>query len=374
MAGRDESRASGYRIDLSPSFEPVLDLWNDLAVTGDATPFQSRAWLEAWTQTFGRDPGTRMIAATVRDASGAAVLALPLVWRRVGLLSSIEFADGGVTDYNAPIVGTGAPSTPAEASRLWRALLKALPRSDVIHFERMPYRIGERLNPLGLLASARPANVAGLALALPNGYAAWRHALPRRFRMELGRCDRLFEAMRKTSFERVDGGGSDVHLALERLQKERIAALDLTYTLDDATPKAFYRRLADQPGALTALTAEGVVVAVLLGLRHADRFVMLRIASDDAYARLSPGRSIITRTMDALNADGVTVFDFALGDYAYKRRLGGEPVDLREILVARSPLGLNEAAMFRAKAFIRADPRRLALAKRLRALATGLRR
>ena len=370
MAEHEETRVSGYTVDLAPSFEPVLDLWARLGETGDLTPFQSRAWLEAWTDTFGREPRTRMIAATVRDASGAAVLGLPLVRRRVGLLSSIEFADGGITDYNAPIVGAGAPQTPMGATRLWHALRKALPRSDVIHFERMPLRIGARFNPLGLLAGSRPAGVAGLALTLPEGYDAWRQALPRRFRMELGRCDRLFDALPDAAFRRVSGGQSDLQAALERLQKARIAALDLPYTLENDAPKAFYRRLADRPGALTALMAEGRVVAVLLGLRQGDRYVMLRIASDEAYARLSPGRLIITRTIEALSAEGVTIFDFALGDYAYKRRLGGEPVDLCEILAARSPLGLHEALWFRLKAFVRADTGRHALARRLKALAT----
>ena len=103
-------------------------------------------------------------------------------------------------------------------------------------------------------------------------------------------------------------------------------------------------------------------------MRQGARYVMLRIAINEAYARLSPGRLIITHTMRALREDGVTTFDFALGDYAYKRRLGGEPVDLQEILAARSPLGWPEALRFRAKAFVRADPRRHALAKRVKGL------
>ena len=368
--GQVEARRSlaDFDVEIESSFASRLDLWESMARMGHALPFQSRAWLQAWGEAFGQELGSEILAVTIRDRDGNPVLALPLVKRRVGLLTSIEFADGGVADYNAPILGPRAPQTADGARRIWRALLDALPRSDVIHLERMPLRVGSAINPLSLLTASRPSGVSGLAVTLPEGYASWRQALPRRFRMELGRCERLFEALPEARFRRIGPDEPEVFAAIERLQRARIAALGKPYILDETGPAAFYHHLArDEAHAiLTAALAGDAVVAALFGLRHGSHYVMLRIAADPAQARLSPGRLVISKTIEALSADGVTTFDFALGDYTYKRRLGGEPVPLCELLHARSILGLHEAALFRLKAFIRGDPKLRALAKRVR--------
>ena len=351
-----------FTVEIESSFAAALDRWERMIRDGAvALPFQRCDWLAAWAETLGREPGVEALPVTIMDRAGRAVLALPLVRRRSRLLRTIAFADGGLTDYNAPIIMPGAPREPAEAAGLWRALRRALPAADVIHFEKMPAAIEGLVNPLAILPRVRPSRLAGLALAMPRTYDDWRRALPSHFRKELGRCGRLFDALPGAGFRLStdvrDHDRSRLFAALERMQRERIDELGLPYALDEDAPQAFYRLLAgNEHGILAALVAEDEVIAALFGLRYGSRYVMLRLAiADHRYRHLSPGRHIITQTMQALAATGVTDFDFALGDYAYKRRLGGQAVALFDLLDARSPLGLAPVALARTKRSLAAD-------------------
>lgn len=366
-----KTEVAGYTASVSPSFESELDLWSRMAESGGALPFQSREWLVPWSATIGRRAELDLLAVTVRDGDGEPVVGLPLVLERKGL-RRIGFADGGLADYNGPVLGRDAPQNAAGAAKIWTALVRALPKADVIRFERMPAQIGTMANPLALLPRARPATVGGLDLRLIGSYAEWRQALPRRYRMELGRCARRFEALPGARFERVREMGSSAFDALEQLQRERVDALEMPYVLDEPDARAFYRRLAADlsggAGVLTTLVANGGIVAALFGLRSGSRYIMLRIGADAAYARMSPARHLITQTMEALRAEGVEYFDFGLGDYAYKRKLGALPIDLFDLVAARSPFGVAEATAFRLKARLRTHVRIHATAKRLHGL------
>ncbi len=362
------SVAVRFTAAIEPSFDAAFDVWERMAAGGDALPFQRRPWLAAWVGTVGRGPELDLLPVTISDDAGSAIVGLPLVCERRGL-RRIGFADGGLVDYNAPVLGRDVPQDPDGAAQLWAALLRVLPPVDTIRLERMPQRVGARANPLVLLPDARPSPCTGLALTLEHGFQGWLAARPRRYRMELGRCARLFDALPGAGFERVTAcGASGVLGVLETLQRSRVAALARPYALDDPRVHAFHHALAadDDAGTLFALRAEGRIVAALLGLRVDDRFVMLRVAADPGHARLSPARLVITRAMERLAGEGVRTIDFGLGDYDYKRRLGGETVDLVDLVAARSWRGLGELAGHRGRAALRANPRAHAAARWVR--------
>ncbi|MEQ1711757.1 MAG: hypothetical protein ABL908_10180, partial [Hyphomicrobium sp.] len=71
------------------------------------TAFQSAPWLAAIGRALARDGGgADMFAIEVSDrATGAFAALLPLVVAREGRPRVARFADIGVTDYRAPILG-----------------------------------------------------------------------------------------------------------------------------------------------------------------------------------------------------------------------------------------------------------------------------
>ena len=74
---------------------------------------------------------------------------------------------------------------------------------------------------------------------------------------------------------------------------------------------------------------------------------------------------VIERTMKMLHAEGFRAFDFTIGDYSYKRRIGVTPVPMVEATLALSPLGWPEVARVRTKAALKRHP---ALVEHIRTL------
>jgi CelD/BcsL family acetyltransferase involved in cellulose biosynthesis len=66
-----------------------------------------------------------------------------------------------------------------------------------------------------------------------------------------------------------------------------------------------------------------------------------------------------------LHGRGFHTFDFSIGDYAYKRRLGAESGELFDLAAPLSPLGIPYAAYVRAKSAMRRYPKVERVARRL---------
>lgn len=322
------------------------------------TSFQTAAWLDSWYEALaGRDDPSPLVV-TVRDRqTGELALVLPLVLRRIGSLRVIEFADLNLTDYNAPILGPGAPRGRAEAVRLWRAVRRALPRADLIRLAKMEADGGQRPNPITLLPGAVPCALNGNVIRIDGDYDAWRRAgLEKTVRKELERSWRVFSKNPGAAFLRVTDHAQAQALlaAIDQRQEARMATLGAEYFLNEPDIAAFYRRLVDRALAegsavLTALMAgdggDAEMVAGLLGLRQGDRYIMIRIGQTGGrWANCSPGRLIIERTMAALHAEGVRTFDFSIGNYDYKRRFGCAPLPLVDVVRPLGWRGLAPAA------------------------------
>lgn len=362
--------AARFTATLEPDFATACETWERLAEEGGVLAFQSRAWLAAWAATLGRRSNLDLLPITLHDEHGLPVAGLPLV-REVRGMRRIGFADGGLADYNAPILGRTAPVDRDGALDLWKALRRVLPEADAVRFERMPISVGRRPNPLALLPGVARSSSLGLSVELEHGYEGWLADRPRRYRMELGRCSRLFDALPGAAFRRVaPEDASEVLDALEGFQRARVASLALPYALDDPHVQAFHRMLAarSEAGILFALFAGDRVVAALFGVRFGSCFVMLRVAADPAHARLSPARLVIARAIERLVDEGVRSIDLGLGDYDYKRRLGGQPVELVDFIAARSLRGSVELADHRLRAMLRAYPRARATVHRVRGI------
>ena len=63
---------------------------------------------------------------------------LPLCLIRKRGIVTVEFPDLDVSDYNAPILAPDFLPTKDEFAALWGSILQALPRADMIKFEKIP--------------------------------------------------------------------------------------------------------------------------------------------------------------------------------------------------------------------------------------------
>jgi CelD/BcsL family acetyltransferase involved in cellulose biosynthesis len=337
------------------------------------TAFQHAPWLEAWYGTLGREDGVEPLVVTVEEeGTRRLALRLPLVRRRRAGLTLIEFADLDLTDYNGPLLGEAAPRDAAGARALWRAVRRALPEADLVRLVKMPVAIGSRPNPLALLTGAKPSSLNGNLVTIGESFDAWRFSLQRPVRRELERSWRVFGKHPDAEFRFItDPGQADRVLAtMEAQQDQRMHDKGEAYHLDDPAIARFYRRLVQDGlrtgfAVLSALTVGEVVVAALLGIQDSQTYIMVRIShAGEAWANCSPGRLVIERTMAALHAQGFRRFDFSIGNYAYKRRFGVEPLPLADLVEPLSWKGLPGQLRAAAAARLRRHPRLDAIVRR----------
>ena len=150
---------------------------------------------------------------------------------------------------------------------------------------------------------------------------------------------------------------------MEKQQGERIKGLGLPYALSRPKVGAFYRDLIIEGLAsgyviMTVLLAGETVVAALLGLRRGSAFATLRISNaGQGWKRSSPGQLVIARTIEHMCAQGCTSFDFTIGDYEFKRRLGCKRTALIELTEALSWRGVLLASKAAVKGHLRRHPK-----------------
>ncbi|MGB3865646.1 MAG: GNAT family N-acetyltransferase [Xanthobacteraceae bacterium] len=368
---------NGFDIEVVSDWAQAAARWPLFAASGDDMPFQDIGWLQAWYGAFAGTEIEPLIVFIGIAATGARIALVPLIRRRHRGIRIVEFADLDLTDYNAPILSRNAPRDPASARAMWRALRKALRRTDggadLIRLRKMPLDIGGAPNPLALLSAARPSSLNGNLLTVGDDFEAHRHTRPRTFRKELERSWRVFTRNPDAAFRMVSGRDDALAVLdiIERQQDARMKDLGLNFVLNDDVNARFYHDLVRDgvergTVAVSTLTAGDQMVAALIGLRTGRRYTMIRISNaGEAWSNCSPGRLIIERTMAALHRDGVRAFDFSIGNYAYKRRFGTLPVPLADVTAALSwrglPFVLRDAVAFR----LRRHPR---LRDRLRQL------
>jgi CelD/BcsL family acetyltransferase involved in cellulose biosynthesis len=338
-----------------------------------ATPFQNEGWLRAWYATIGRTIGEPALVTALDRRSGELAAMLPLVLRTDGHLRIVEFADDGVSDANAPILGPAAPRDAADARAMWEAMRAALSGVDLVRLTKMPAEIEGRVNPLTLLPSARTSWLNRNLVMIEGSWDDYLGVLKGALRKQLRKSWRLFAEHEGAIFRRIDDPDEAVLLlaTLERQQGARLRAQGQSYRLDEPAFVAFYRAItaegvADGSAILTALMHRDQVVAALLGLTRGDTYVMVRISADAGrWANCSPGRLVIVKTIQSLHAEGYRLFDFSIGDYPYKRRLGARGGPLFELTAALSPRGLPLLAYDRARQVVRRYPAIRALARKI---------
>lgn len=340
-----------------------------------STGFQSLNWLTVVYEDLAQAKRVmpRLVVVSERN-TGDVVLILPLLVTKKRTLRVARFADLGVSDYGAPILGPAALTKRRSVRRVWRAIRHALKDVDMIRLERMPAEIAGRPNPLVTRPSIVPSQHSGNVLTIETTVEDFVRSRGKKYRKEIERCTRLWEKEGTPRFARATRPDEIAHAysALEEQQALRHEKLGSKYVLDEPAYRAFYERLVMDGtecdlGYIFTLEAGGAIVATLFGIVHDGTFTLLRISNGgDRWSHLSPGRLIVVEAMKYFVARGVRRFDFGIGDYPFKRGFGVTEVPLYDLIVARDLAALPRALFHRWKGRLRKSERLRALYRRLK--------
>lgn len=361
VGGRQVSDADRFRVELVRDWKQAASRWNG---GGRGATFQHPHWLEAW---YGAFDTVSPLIALISDATTMQDVALvPLVRRVQNGIRLIEFADLGLTDYNAPILGPAAPDDAAGARVLCEALVTALRRlpdgADLVRMQKMPTEIDGKPNPLVAPGRIGSCSLNGNLIETGDDFEAYRASIKR---MQLPRSWRVFSRYPGAEFRIV----TDVDDALAMLettdaqQQARMQSLGLEFTLNEGARAGFYRDLVtrgvkDGYVIVSALRCDEGVMATSLGIRQQNNFIFLRISNAGRrWSHCSPSRLIIERTMAALHQEGVREFDLSIGNYAFKRRFGAVQFPLTDVSIALGWRGIPYVLRDHAAQGLRRYPR-----------------
>lgn len=341
-----------------------------------STGFQTLNWLTVLYEELAPSHRAMPRLVVVSDrSSGDVCLILPLVVKMKRGLRVARFADLGVAEYGAPILGPAAPTKRRSIRRMWRSVRAALKDVDLIRLERMPAEIGGRANPLVTRRGVTPARHTGYAITVTGTVDEYLRTLGKKYRKEVERCTRLWAQEGNPKFARAETGEAIArgYSLLEEHQAQRQVALGGKYVLGEQPYSAFYERIVmdgfePEFSYLFTLEAKTDVIATLFGVVHDGTFTLLRIANGGpAFKHMSPGRLIIVEAMKYFVARGVTRFDLGIGDQNFKRRLGAKEVPLYDLFIARDLKAYPKAAFHRFKGRLRQNMRLRATARDLKA-------
>ena len=365
IEGGADQQATGRRggrwvVSVHRDHRALETVWRRLEAEGCCTPFQTYDWVSCWYETAAAHGLAEPVIAVISRQGADPAWILPLCLHRKKGLRVTSFADLGVSDYAAPLIGRDAPRDRREIKGMIRALLGALPRCDLVHLQKLPAEIEGIPNPLLIRQHTRfPANCYGIRLSGPWPELAEK-IMQRRLRSTIRRQKRKIVSKGIVSIseeERADAlrPALDTLMAMRRARFEAIGRADMP-----AAWRELYYRLATSPErtlgvSVTTLKVSGEPVATCFGLKRGQTyFAILPSFAMGEWEAFRPGMLLFDAMLErhAEQTAGEGYFDFTIGDEPYKKRFGSDCRPLYEWMAPRSAIGAAAYLAWRAKTML----------------------
>lgn len=295
-------------------------------------PFRMHDWLCAWTEVYRPE---RLMLVRMTGADGE-VTALGLLQARPG--GRLRFAGEPVTPYRGLVCARGAQAAAWRALSAWLAANPGSWRS--LEGEGLP---AEASWLPGARVTYEPIFGVDLPGTFDNYLAARRPSTRKRLRQRLRLLARAGgQVVEVPPHERAQALADFLRLHAERARSkgERHPGVDGRMTaMLEHLDQAEEMRLR-----LLALKVDGVLAGVTVRIDSADTAYFYNAGIDSDHLQLSPGVVLELESIRDAIGRGLTRFDLGPGDYAYKRHLGGVPVDaFRVEAVSSAPSGRLQA-------------------------------
>jgi CelD/BcsL family acetyltransferase involved in cellulose biosynthesis len=308
--------------------------------------FQCADYLRVWCDTVGMARRTRALFVGVFDDVGRPMLLLPLGIENQRGIRLLRFLDGGVCDYNAPIIFEPIRIWQGDAlKRLWRELKRVLPRFDIAVFDKMPADIDGLPNPF--------VNLEGISFA-ESGYltkitSSWEEYIAKNLpyrrksgqqRRKLARLGRVAFTIAETSADR-----QRIVQAMMRQKSRRCIETGQADEINLPGYRPYYVAMTERftwPGPLlvAALEVDGRILSTGWSFIFKRRFLWLVTTFEGGeWKHFSPGRILLEYLLEWSFSNGITIFDFGIGDESYKLGYCDQKVVLYQASIPVTAIG-----------------------------------
>ncbi len=377
----DPDSGGFLRVSIAPSLEAIEAEWKALEAQAASSPYQRFDLTAAWVRHAAHAEGVEAKIGVVRDLPGRLRMILPFgVTRQLGLRVA-TYLGGSHFNLNMPL----ADPTLRLGADAARGLLDAYAKeadADLFLLRNQPERWRGIEHAFFCLPHYGAPDDVRLVVIDGDFDSFLLHQLSRKMRSELRRKTIKFRdagvagAARASSPVEVERY-LDTFIA-QKTKRLSAQGLDDPFTLPGV--KSFLREAALQGLAgeggleMHALLREGKLISVRAGIRHRDHlsFMVQSFDADEALAKYSPSEYLLTEVMLAERMDGVTNFDFGVGDARFKQVWSNDVVALFNMAHGVSRKGQMLASLVQskdaAKRYIKRNPRLFSAVRDARAL------
>jgi CelD/BcsL family acetyltransferase involved in cellulose biosynthesis len=389
LASGGELAAMGAGAPVARSFESLAaarDLWLRLEAKGEATPYQTFAFSDAWMSSIGAAEGWRAWPLLVSTPAGEPLALLPLAVRRRMGVNIGAFLGGKHANFTMPLYAQGARRTLAPDA-LRAAAVDAARRGgvDLLLLERQVTGWMGTPNPLARLDARPAASQAYKATLVADGDAFMQAIMSSESRKKLRHKEKKLSEFGAVAF-REAGAPDERRRALEAFlaqKAQRFAALGIDNPFADPAAEDFLRRATQagdaSPVRLFALFSGNRIVSVFGGAIHGGRFtgMFTSFDPDPSFSRYSPGDLLLVKLIKEMCARGLACFDLGAGEAAYKGDYCREVEELADGIVPATMKGRLAALLIAGaadlKRRLKGDARAMAAIAGLRRLRSGVR-
>jgi CelD/BcsL family acetyltransferase involved in cellulose biosynthesis len=334
------------------------EAWRLLEETGRCTVFQTYDWVAAWYRNAVAFKFAEPLIATLEDEEGI-VWILPLCRHRRKGLSFISFADLAVSDYAGPVMARDDRIAPEELQQVLSDIRKALPRCNLINFQKLPLQIEGRPNPVLQIGQTLAMRESCYGIEVRRPWAELsKEIMQSRLRSTIRQQKKKIAVHGTLSLERTSDPVA-ITKALDDLMEMRDGRF-ARIGREKMSPKwrDFYYGVSQDPKrsldvSITTLRVGSTPIAACFGLmrRNAYHVVMPTFAAEE-WEAYRPGMLMFDAMLEEFGPqtrfDGF--FDFTIGDEQYKARFGGKPSPLLECMLPQDLLGALAWVYWRTKA------------------------
>ncbi len=370
------------KLSVHVSMEALETDWRTLETSSATSLHQGFDWCKAWAATH--DNQVLLVRGSIDQRT---VFILPLELVRGRFFRTARFLGSPHSNMNTGIFA--ADFDPITCKKLAATLIadvsaKLSRVADIVTLEKMPFDWRGIRHPLASLPAVRNQNSSFQLPLLDSFEATLAQINAKRRRKKFRVSEKRLEAL--GGYEHIVATTDEERRQLLDLFFEqkavRFKALGLPNVFQDSETQAFFHALAalgpghgGEPLQLNAIRLkgehEGRVIAIA-GLSRKGDHVICQFGSidEEIAADSSPGELLFYLMIQKLNADGVKLFDFGIGDQAYKRSWCTMETIQRDIVLPLTLRGRLAAgthhAVVRAKAAIKKNKRAYAFLQRLR--------
>lgn len=321
------------RICVSIDIRNFASFWPRSSGLGEAHcfPFQCADLIELLCDTVvpARQAEPWLIAVLNQNDEPLALLPLCIehphdTHHPISDIRLLKFLDGGLSDYNAPVLFPAAANWDVRTVRkIWRGMRKVLPAFDIAIFEKMADRVDDLRNPL-LSLKGHPQGKSGHAANLSGTWETFEARIPGH--KELRRKARRLSQMGRFRCEIAETPEQyDMFLdALFRQKRQRDLKVRGYDSLLGAGYPAYLRQARRHiypsgPVCLFALRIDDTIIATHFGVVAGCRFIaQIPGFEDGEWRRYSLGTLLNYKIVEWCFKQGIRVFDLGAGDEEYK--------------------------------------------------------